>query len=191
MRKNEEVEEKWMRFKEEFEKREGAKRKRKLPIQDDLPTPPTQKMKKIKTVHSEAAPPENNLLALEFFPEGLRVQDNMLALEYFPDKDTRKVMEVSADSGGIETKVQKERIDPKPRTTIVKWKGRNKVPSSMKVINLREHFNLISSPKRKIINSEDDYNLSPAKKSTFRGFKNEASSKSEFKTEESENSNLD
>ena len=78
MRKNEEIEEKWMTFKEEFEKREGAKRKRKLPIQDDLPTPPTQKMKKIKTLHSEAAPPENkthqaknHLLALEFFPEGL------------------------------------------------------------------------------------------------------------------------
>ena len=115
----------------------------------------------------------------------------MLALEYFPDEDTREVMGVSVDSGGTQTIVEKNRIDPKPRTTNVKWKGRNKVPSSMKVINLREHFKLISSPKRKITNSEDDYASSPAKKSKFPGFKTEASSKSEFKTEESENSNLD
>ena len=104
----------------------------------------------------------------------------MLALEYFPDKDTREVMGVSVDSGGTQTIVQKDRIDPKPRTTIVKWKGRKKVPSSMKVINLREHFKLISSPKRKITNSEDIYTSSPAKKSKFPGFKTEASSKSEF-----------
>ena len=82
----------------------------------------------------------NHILALEFFPKGMGRQDRqdrMLALEYFPDEDSFEVTEVTADSQGTGLKDNKKA--PTSRRMILKSKGKNKVPSSMQVINLREH----------------------------------------------------
>ena len=54
-----------------------------------------------------------------------------------PDED---ISEVTVDSQDTQTRIQDAETAPELRRMILKWKGKNKDPSNMKVKHFRENF---------------------------------------------------